>query len=394
MPESLENQFISDLYTSLLHLSGAELSTDLNKVFDGAGNSTGLALSGDRVVISNYIYPQGFTTRPPLEWLDSFYPIGSIQLTLTNDNPTNRIAGTVWEQVAEGRFLVGTGTLTDKNGDTREFCPGGEEEEALGLRGGNGDTAGEYLTTLTQGNLPAHTHDVNIGAVDVQIPNPAGTNLSFQAPNVGTRDATFTFAEQQRARLALGRKVYAFPGEYNPQFLINYRDTSFQDNVFAYPWLYALDFDFNRGSAANYSEAVRSSYITNWAVDYNFKEMIGIWNGETRFVSDSNVTIGRSHGLDRARPFINYGAAADAPVTLTKTPYEYALELGAVDIGDATAGDFLTQNNNVPITTAPSNVINRDESVINTRVSAPVGDNIAHNNIPPSYGVYVWKRIS
>ncbi len=150
MPESLENQFISDLYTSLLHLSGAELSSNLNKVFDGAGNSTGLALSGERVVISNYIYPQGFTTRPPLEWLDSFYPIGSIQLTLTEDNPTNRIAGTGWEQVAKGRFLVGTGTLTDKNGDTREFCPGGEEEEALGLRGGNGDTAGEYLTTLNQ----------------------------------------------------------------------------------------------------------------------------------------------------------------------------------------------------------------------------------------------------
>jgi len=386
MPESLENQFISDLYTSLLHLSGAELSSNLNKVFDGAGNSTGLALSGERVVISNYIYPQGFTTRPPLEWLDSFYPIGSIQLTITPDNPTDRIAGTQWIQVAQGRFLVGTGTLTDKNGDTREFCPGGAEEEALGLRGGNGDTAGEFLTTLTQNNLPAHTHDVNIGAIDVQVPSTAGTNLSFQAPGVGITDSTLSFAEQQRARFALGRKIYAFPGEFDPQFLINYRDASFQDNVFAYPWLYALDFDFNRGSAANYSAAVRSSYITNWAVNYNFKEMIGIWNGETRFVSDSNVQIGRSHGLARQ--------SVGAPVTLTKTPYEYALELGAVDIGDATAGNFLTQNSNIPVVTAPTDVINRDESVNNTRVSAPVGRNTAHNNIPPSYGVYVWKRIS
>ena len=41
MPESLTNQFISDFYTSLLHLSGAELGDTLNKVFDGAGNSTG-----------------------------------------------------------------------------------------------------------------------------------------------------------------------------------------------------------------------------------------------------------------------------------------------------------------------------------------------------------------
>ena len=79
---------------------------------------------------------------------------------------------------------------------------------------------------------------------------------------------------------------------------------------------------------------------------------------------------------------------------VTKTPYEYALELGAVDIGDATAGDFLLRNSNVPIVTSPTEILDRDESVNNTRVSASVGDNIAHNNIPPSYGVYVWKRIS
>ena len=386
MPESLENQFISDLYTSLLHLSGAELGTDLNKVFDGKGNSTGLALSGERVLINNYIYPQGFTTRDPLEWLDSFYPVGSIQLTITPDNPTNRIAGTTWVQVAQGRFLVGTGTLTDKNGDTREFCPGGAEEEALGLRSGNGDTAGEYQTTLTQNNLPAHTHDVNIGALDVQIPNPAGSSYSFQAQGVGTTDSTLTFVEQQRARLNLGTKVYAFPGEYDSSLLINYRNTSFRDDVFSYPWLYALDFGFDRGSAANYSASVRSAYVTSWGAQYNFKEMIGIWNGETRFVSDSNVQIGRTNQAGASR--------THSPIRLTKTPYEYALELGAVDIGDATAGDFLARNSNVPIVTSATEILDRDESVNNTRVSASVGNNIAHNNIPPSYGVYVWKRIS
>ena len=33
MPESLANEFISDLYTSLLHLSGAKLENKLNKIF-------------------------------------------------------------------------------------------------------------------------------------------------------------------------------------------------------------------------------------------------------------------------------------------------------------------------------------------------------------------------
>ncbi len=77
MPASLENQFISDLYTSLIHLSGAELGPvgPLNKIFDGAGNSTGLALSGERVIINNYVYPLGFETRGPVEWLDAFFPI-------------------------------------------------------------------------------------------------------------------------------------------------------------------------------------------------------------------------------------------------------------------------------------------------------------------------------
>jgi len=389
MPESLENQFISDLYTSLLHLSGAELGEKgpLNQVFDGAGNSTGLALSGDRVVVNNYIYPRGFTTRAPLEWLDSFFPVGSIQLTFDDNNPTTRIAGTVWEQVAQGRFLVGTGILTDKNGTMREFCPGGAEEEAAGLRNGNGDTAGEYLTELLQQNLPAHTHDVNIGAVDVQIPNPAGSNLSFQAPNVGIIDSTLTFKEQQNARLALGTKVYAFPGEYGNQYLINFRNAAFLDRWQSYPWLYALDFAFDRGSAANYSAAVRASYTSSWATEYQFKEMIGIWNGETRFVSDTKVKIFEELGNPAHYEY-------DEIITTSKTPYEYAKELGAIDIGEATAGDFLTQNNNVPINTAPSDIINRNESANNTRVSASVGENLAHNNIPPSYGVYVWKRIA
>ena len=387
MPESLENQFISDLYTSLLHLSGAELGEKgpLNQVFDGAGNSTGLALSGDRVVVNNYIYPRGFTTRAPLEWLDSFFPVGSIQLTFDDNNPTTRIAGTVWEQVAQGRFLVGTGILTDKNGTMREFCPGGAEEEAAGLRNGNGDTAGEYLTELLQQNLPAHTHDVNIGAVDVQIPNPAGSNLSFQAPNVGITDSTLTFKEQQNARLALGTKVYAFPGEAEKMYLLNFRNAAFLNNWQSYPWLYALDFAFDRGSAANYSAAVRASYTSGWATEYQFKEMIGIWNGETRFVSDIKVKISRVLGS---------GPGSRGDIILAKSPYEYAKELGAVDVGEATAGDFLTQNNNVPINTAPSDIINRNESANNTRVSASVGENLAHNNIPPSYGVYVWKRIA
>ena len=61
MPASLENQFISDLYASLLHLSGAELGNKVNQVYDGVGNRTGIALSGEQVIINGYVQPIGLS---------------------------------------------------------------------------------------------------------------------------------------------------------------------------------------------------------------------------------------------------------------------------------------------------------------------------------------------
>mgnify|MGYP003109894870 CR=1 FL=1 len=382
MPESLENQFISDLYTSLLHLSGADLGSNgpINKVFDGAGNTTGLALSGRRVLINNYIYPEGFQTRSPLEWLDSFFPIGSLQLTFDDNNPTDRIAGTVWTQVSQGRFLVGTGLNTDKNGVEREFCPGGAEEEEAGSRGGSGDTAGEYRVTLTEDQLPAHTHDVNIGAADVQISNPAGTGSTSQVNPVGTINSSLTFREQENARYRLLRDVSP-PGDEDYFRLANWEDS--QENWPERAWLYALDFGFDRGSAANYSQADRELYMIGALADtYQFKELIGIWNGESRFVSDINVRV--DVGVGRGGRILR----------TVKTPYEYAKELGAVDIGSATAGNYLTNNNETPIISGNTEVLERQEQSNNTRISTSTGEDGSHNNILPSYGVYVWKRIA
>ena len=51
MSASLQNEFISETYTSLLHLSGGGLNeTPKRDVYDGAGNVTGLALSGTKVL--------------------------------------------------------------------------------------------------------------------------------------------------------------------------------------------------------------------------------------------------------------------------------------------------------------------------------------------------------
>ena len=46
-------------------------------------------------VINNYIEPIGYADEQ-YEILDAFYPIGSILLTVDNNNPSGRIKGTKW----------------------------------------------------------------------------------------------------------------------------------------------------------------------------------------------------------------------------------------------------------------------------------------------------------
>tara|TARA_R110002020_G_scaffold202300_3_gene405376 strand:+ start:1180 stop:1800 length:621 start_codon:yes stop_codon:yes gene_type:complete len=159
MGESLQDQFISDSYTSILHLSGIDLNTPpstINGVYDGAGNPTGISLSGARVVVNNYVMPVGPST--PGEWLDAFYPIDSIKLTFDDSNPGDKIANTTWELVSQGRFLVGIGSGTDINELVATYTPG--------------ENNGEYSHTLTADELAAHSHEIEEKVVGADNPRP------------------------------------------------------------------------------------------------------------------------------------------------------------------------------------------------------------------------------
>jgi hypothetical protein len=165
MSASLENQFISDRYTSLLHLSGSSITGVLDSVHDGLGNATPIQISDARVVIGagssiidvnedeasvsiNNIQLPTASTATTL--YDVIFPVNSIYLTATNINPSNSFSGTVWELVSEGRYLAGIGTDSDKNG----------EQETI-REGSNLDTFGEYKHTLTESEIPSHSHEQN-----------------------------------------------------------------------------------------------------------------------------------------------------------------------------------------------------------------------------------------
>lgn len=82
-------------------------------------------------------------------WLDIVYPVGSIYTSVNSTNPTNLFGGT-WEQIAQGRTLIGVGTGTDVNGTSQSFT--------------SGASGGEYTHLLIEHEMPSHTHDQYVTA--------------------------------------------------------------------------------------------------------------------------------------------------------------------------------------------------------------------------------------
>lgn len=71
--------------------------------------------------------------------LESIYPVGTIYTSVQNVSPASFLGGT-WEALNEGRVLIGAGTAH----------PAGE-------------TGGDENVTLSEGQMPTHTHSVSVG---------------------------------------------------------------------------------------------------------------------------------------------------------------------------------------------------------------------------------------
>lgn len=74
------------------------------------------------------------------------YPVGSIYMSMSATNPAELFGGT-WEQIAQGRCLIGAGTGTDSRSESKTFAAGA--------------TGGEYNHVLTVGEMPSHNHSAS-----------------------------------------------------------------------------------------------------------------------------------------------------------------------------------------------------------------------------------------
>ena len=452
--ESLKGLRIADYYSSLLHLSGAntpaafktleyEFIGDLgipvtsetregnNAVYDGLGNTTSILLSSnnDRVTFNNYIMPAatddeinyfiaqeflggggwrnnrmilGDVIREAIsgnaiEFLEAFYPINSIILTATNDNPTNRIAGTKWVLESGGRFSVGAG------GEEKTFSPG--------YKGfSSGDIAGEYEVKLDSNTLPAHTHDVNVRTLE--IGNIIFKNIFcyYFGPTVNPRGLTEELAFSETSDLLpdvsdnpysyfLGQdEIEAFQNNTLFENQENYRDYLIKKrHKEGYRY---NDSDFNP-KLASYSLAGWGGSVTGgpgWGgflqtgipntkifITYSPRPAGVRWNSQGIILEAADYD---PRDVDRVHPGVF------SSENLIKARNIIIDALGEEEAAIALADVSRLRELDEPVENASLNFYVNEQVKGSTLVrSSNTGTTTSHNNIVPNYGLYVWRRV-
>ena len=416
--QDLGNLRIADHYTSLLHLSGqtgqvqtgetiipAGLRANINLIYDGAGTATGISLSSldDRVIINNYIAPSGYGT--PTDWLESFYPIGSIIMTVNNNNPSGRIKGTRWYRLDPGRFFVGVGEDTVVNqsleAQTYEFTPGidGELLEQTTEDVGSGNIAGEYGVQLEIKHLPGHAHVTNMrtipttptggesGATDAHFifyfgpqVNPGGLN----------EPVTYAFLEQDRIEAFQNNTEYKGEARYRTKELTRRHNGGYR---------YTNE-DFNPTLGTFSLDGWGNSIVggPGWAgiVDGTTYEYITDSPRPAKVVWPDGKEILRTTYDTRDTDRVHPGIFRDSQLLAARNllisvlgPEQAKVALAGVDRLKELGETIEDQNFNLaPYTTS---VVQLPGDVLVN--STNTGKGAKHNNIPPSYGAYFWVRV-
>ncbi|MEN6537226.1 MAG: hypothetical protein ABFD89_26475 [Bryobacteraceae bacterium] len=131
-------------YNAVLNDVAAALSQAVFR--DGQGAFTGNQSMGG-FKLTNMAVGTADTDAVRKSQLLALFPIGAVYITTTNTNPGTFLGGT-WMQIAQGRVLIGVGTL-------------GEDTYAAGA------TGGASTVTLSAVQMPSHTHTGTTGVNSV-----------------------------------------------------------------------------------------------------------------------------------------------------------------------------------------------------------------------------------
>ena len=107
--------------------------------------------------------------------VSAIYPVGSIYITLNASNPFTILGVGGWTKVSKGRFLVGQGT-------------GSDGTDSLNVSNtGNDSGVGKYKHTLTEGQMPNHSHAVTTGGMAGGIVGPIQGGNHSEGGAAGSR---------------------------------------------------------------------------------------------------------------------------------------------------------------------------------------------------------------
>jgi len=114
------------------------------------------------------------------------YPVGSVYLTMSSSNPAQLFGGT-WEQIANGRMLMGSaqqGSIEQNTGNTGLF--GTLDSNELNYKFEAGQLGGKFRHTLTaaESGVPAHNHPA--GTDRAYATAPAGSTIGEKGAASGT----------------------------------------------------------------------------------------------------------------------------------------------------------------------------------------------------------------
>jgi len=140
---------------------------NLNGAVSESFSATSAPAGTSTTQVATTAYVQGEFTQANVNGF--VYPVGSIYTAIVSTNPATLLGVGTWSAFGEGRVLIGVGTGTDSQStpESKTFAADA--------------TGGEYNHTVTEAEMPSHTHVTNLDNKDNLATNTGGQRVGEDA---------------------------------------------------------------------------------------------------------------------------------------------------------------------------------------------------------------------